>query len=142
MHNKIYNMHPSIIHVGNLVCRTMMNQEYGNAIVTGFHNEWPEVNGVAVRWLERPDGCRFDPLNKVGGSHPGLNMNDVVIEWKYRPNLSSYEGVKVTHAPTGLSHIFHGDSNKHRTLCMAMLILARVVDDHNDAMKEQQNVSD
>jgi hypothetical protein len=32
---------------------------------------YPRVNHVAVVWLERPDGARFDPHNKHGGSQPG-----------------------------------------------------------------------
>lgn len=41
----------------------------GAGVITGFTEAgYPQVNHVAVTWLERPDGARFDPLNRAGGS--------------------------------------------------------------------------
>ena len=37
----------------------------GAGKLTGFTNVgWPQVNGVAVTWVERVDGARFDPYHK------------------------------------------------------------------------------
>jgi hypothetical protein len=29
---------------------------------------WPRVNGIAVVWMEREDGARYDPLGRAGGT--------------------------------------------------------------------------
>lgn len=41
----------------------------GDGVVTGFTDRgYPQVNHVAVLWLERPDGARYDPHQHKGGS--------------------------------------------------------------------------
>lgn len=58
-------MDPTNIQVGDLVS----NSPVGSGKVTGVTQAgYPQVNHVAVVWLERPDGARFDPYNKRGGS--------------------------------------------------------------------------
>lgn len=48
---------------------TVSASPVGSGKVTGITEAgYPQVNHVAVAWLERPDGARFDPHNHRGGN--------------------------------------------------------------------------
>jgi hypothetical protein len=51
--------------IGDLVS----DSPVGSGVLTGITERgYPQVNHVAVTWLERNDGARFDPHNRKGGS--------------------------------------------------------------------------
>lgn len=58
-------MHPNELHIGN----TIKDSPVGEGTITDFTERgYPRVNHVAVAWLERTDGARYDPHNHKGGS--------------------------------------------------------------------------
>lgn len=59
-------------HDGIAVGDPVSDSPVGPGTVTGITEAgYPQVNNVAVAWLARPDGARFDPHNKRGGTCHG-----------------------------------------------------------------------
>lgn len=63
--------------VGDLVC----DSPVGCGEVTSISNAgYPRVNHIAVVWLERPDGLRWDPFDRHGGSRVACpDSKDTII---------------------------------------------------------------
>lgn len=61
-------MNPNGIEIGDPIKASPV----GPGTMTGITEAgYPQVNQIAVAWLERPDGARFDPWDKHGGSRAG-----------------------------------------------------------------------
>ena len=67
-------MKPDQIEVGDPVRASPV----GPGTVTGITQAgYPQVNRVAVTWLEREDGAVYDPHNRVGGTRSaGVDLPD------------------------------------------------------------------
>jgi hypothetical protein len=66
---EIKSLNPNLIEVNDPI----VDSPVGRGIVTGVTDAgFPQVNHVAVAWLQRADGAFFDPHNRNGGSKPPL----------------------------------------------------------------------
>lgn len=66
-------MDPNNLQIGDEVAASPI----GPGTITGITSRgYPQVNKVAVAWLERTDGARFDPHNAVGGSRPAQKADN------------------------------------------------------------------
>lgn len=71
-HTASTTMHPDCILPGDAVKASPV----GAGTVTGITDAgYPQVNHIAVGWLERTDGAVFDPHWKHGGTRGPSNLN-------------------------------------------------------------------